>query len=82
MFQSFHQTTAWVIKYLPSYEYFIFNDVITLLDALGSIHLPDRDFLEEKYHASPGKFDNKIAARVFTSFGRKLPTIFGRAEST
>ena len=39
MFELVHQTTAWVTKFLPSAEYFTFNDVITLLDALGSIHL-------------------------------------------
>ena len=82
MFESVHQTTAWVTKYLPSAEYFTFNDVITLLDAFDSIHLSNRDFLEEKYHASRGKFDNEIAARVSASFGREFPTIFGRAESS
>ena len=82
LFESVHQTTAWVTKYLPSADYFTFNDVITLLDALGLIHLSNRDFLVEKYHASRGKFDNKIAARVIASFGRKLHIMFGRAESS
>ena len=82
MFDSVNQTTAWVSKYLPSAEYFTFNDVITLLDDLGSIHLSNRDFLEEKYLASRGKFNNEIAARVSASFGRELPIIVGRAESS
>ena len=81
MFESVHQTTAWILKYLPSLEYFTFNDVITLLDTLGSVHLSNREFLEQKYHASRGKFDNEISARVSTSFGCELLTIFGRAES-
>ena len=48
---------------------------------LGSVQFSNRDFLEEKYHASCGKFDNEIVAWVSTSFGRELPTIFGCAES-
>ena len=35
-----------------------------------------------KYYDSRGKFDNEIAARVIASFGRELPIIFGRAESS
>ena len=82
IFEYIRQTTAWVVTHLPSPEYFIFNDVIIIFDALGSIHLSNRDFLEEKYHASRGKFNNEIAARVSAFFDRELLTIFGRAEST
>ena len=81
MFEYVHQTTAWVVTHLPSSGYFTFNDVITLIDALRSIHLSNRDFLEEKHHASRGKFDNEIAGRVSASFGQEFPTIFGRVES-
>ena len=34
----------------------------TTTSTLGPIHLSNQDFLEEKYHASRGKFDNEIAA--------------------
>ena len=56
--------------------------MITLLDALGSVHLSNKDFMEEKYHASRGKFDNETAARFAASFSRELPQIFGRVESS
>ena len=72
---------VWVVKYHPSYEYFTFNDVITRLDAVGSIHSSNRDFLDEKYHALRGMFDNEVTSRVLDLFVRELPTIFGRAES-
>ena len=71
---------VWVVKYLPSYEYFTFNDVITRLDAIGSIHSSNRDFLDDKYHALHGKFDNEVTSRVSAFFVRELPTTFGRAE--
>ena len=61
-FESLRQTTAWVKVHLPSGAYFDFNNAITLLDALGSVHLSNKDFMEEKYHASRGKFDNETAA--------------------
>ena len=44
------------------------------LDALGSIHLSDVDFLQEKYNASLDKFDNKVAARVAAIFGWAKPS--------
>jgi len=43
---------------------------------LGAIHLSDADFLQEKYRASRGKFDNEVA----TSFGRELPQKIGKVE--
>ena len=55
-------------------------DMNTLLDALGSSHLSDKDFLDEKYHAQKGRFENESAACVVASFGRELPTIFGKME--
>ena len=57
-------------------------DMNTLLDALGSSHLSDKDFLDERYHAQKGRFENESAARVAASFGRELPTIFGKMESS
>ena len=67
-FESLRETTAWVKVHLPLGTYFDFNDVITLLDAPGSVHLSNKDFMEEKFHASRGKFDNETAARFATSF--------------
>ena len=73
---------AWVETNLPSAAYFVFNDVITVLDSLVSSHLSDNDFIEGEYRASRGQFDNAVAARVAASFGRELPQIFGRAETS
>ena len=40
-FESRLQTVAWVEKQLPSAAYFVFNDVIMVLDSLVSSHLSD-----------------------------------------
>ena len=51
----------------------------TLFDDLGS---SSKDFIGEKYHAQKNRFENEPAARMVTSFGRELPTIFGKKETS
>ena len=48
----------------------MFNDVIMVLDSLVSSNLSDKEFIEGKYRANRGQFDNAVAARVNSSFGR------------
>ena len=81
-FESRLQAVTWVEKNLPSTAYFIFNDVVMGLDSLVSSHLSDKEFIEGEYRASRGQFDNAVVARVADSFGRELPQIFGRAETS
>ena len=81
-FQSLSQTITWVSSNLPAGSYHVFMDLNTLLDALGSSHLADKDFIDEKYHATRGKFENESTTRVVVSFGRGLPTIFGKMDSS
>ena len=79
-FQSLSQTIAWVRQELPSNAYFVFQDVMTLLDLLGTSNLSDNDFLDGQYKATRANFVNDSAARCAASFGRELPTLFGRVE--
>ena len=81
-FESPPQTIAWVKSNLPSDSYHVFMDLNTLLDALRSSHLSDKDFIDEKYHAQKDKFENESAAKVAVSFGPELPTIFGKMETS
>ena len=60
----------------------MFNDVIMVLDSLVSSKISDKEFIEGKYRANRGQFDNAVAARVKTSFGRELTQILGRAETS
>ena len=81
-FESLRQTTAWITSNLTSGSYHVFMNVNTLLDALGSSHLYDKDFIDEKYHAQKGKFEKKSSARVTASFGKDIPTVFGKVDSS
>ena len=81
-FESLPQTITWVNSQLSSESYHVFMDMNTLLDALGSSHLSDKDSIDERYHAQKGRFENESAARVVASFGRELPTIFVKMETS
>ena len=81
-FESLPQTIAWVQSQVHSGSYHVSMDMNTLLDVLGSSHLSDKDFIDEKYHAQKGRFENESAARVAVSFGHELPTIFGKIKTS
>ena len=81
-FESLRQTTSWIISNLSSVSHHVFMDVNTLLDALDSSRLFDKNFIDEKYHAQKGKFKNETTARVAASFGRELLTVFGKVDSS
>ena len=77
-FQSLFQTVAWVRKHLPSNAYFVFQDVMMLLDLVETYNLLDNEFLDGQYKANRENLVNDFTARCATSFARELPTIFGR----
>ena len=79
-FQSLSQTIAWVRTSLPSNAYFVFQDIMTLLDLIGTSNLSDNDFLDGQYKANRANFVNASAARCAASFGRGFSTLFGRVE--
>ena len=65
---------------LPSNAYFVFQNVITLLDFNGTSNLSDGEFLDGQYKASRANYANDSAARCAASFLRELPSLFGRVE--
>ena len=79
-FQSLARTTSWVKNELSSNAYFVFQDVITLLDLIGTSNLSDGSFLDGQYKTSRANYVNDSVARCAASFGRELPTLFGRVE--
>ena len=81
-FGSFPQTTTWVRTHLLSGAYFLFMDVPILLDMVTSPNMSDKEFLDEKYQAARGRFENETVAKVAASFNREIPSIFGRVDST
>ena len=80
-FQSLPQTITWISANHSSSSYHVCMDLNTLLYVLRSSHLSDEDFTDEKYYATREKLENESAARVYVSFGRDLPTIFGNMDS-
>ena len=54
----------------------IFLNMVPLSNTSG------KEFLDEKYQASRGRFENETAVKVAASFNRELPSIFGRVDST
>ena len=79
-FQLFSQTIVWVRNHLPSNNYSFFQDVITLLDLIGTSNLTDNEFLDGQYKANRANFLNDSAARCADFFRRELPTLFGRVK--
>ena len=61
-FQSLFQPIAWVRSDLPSNYYFVFKDIMTLLDLIGTSNLSDSDFFDGQYKASRANFVNNSAA--------------------
>lgn len=80
-FESLLQTTYLVTSNLPSESYHIFMYVNNLLDAHGSSYLPDKDLIDENYHAQKGKLENENEARIAASFGKELPAVFVKVDS-
>ena len=59
-FGSLRQNTSLITSNLSSGSYHVFMDVNTLLDALSSSHLSDKDSINEKYHAQRVTFKTKV----------------------
>ena len=51
-----------------------------LLDLIWTSNLTDNEFLDGQYKSNRANFVNDSAARCVASFGRELPTLFGRVE--
>ena len=68
---------------LPLGTYNLFQDSPTLLDYFSESHLFIKEFLNKNYHASrDDHFNNSSEARDSASFARKLPSIFGKVDSS
>ena len=55
---------------------------MTFLDLIGTSNLIDNEFIGGKYKVNRANFVNDSAARRDASFGRELPTVFGRLEQS
>jgi hypothetical protein len=78
-FRSRVDVLAFVEEHVPSNCYYLFHDVVTLMEALTTSHVEHKDVLEEWYRSTKVGV-NEASARHMASFRLILPTVFGRSS--
>jgi hypothetical protein len=78
-FQSRVDVALFVESHVPSNSFYLFHDVVTLLEALTISHVEHKDVLDEWYRSSKVGV-NEASARHMASFRLILPTVFGRVK--
>jgi hypothetical protein len=68
-----------VENHVPSKSFYLFHDVVTLLEALTTLHVERKDVLDKWYRSSKVGV-NEASARHMASFRLILPTMFGRVK--
>ena len=76
--QSLSQTFAWFRSHLPSNAYFVFQDVMTLLNLIGASNLTDNKFLDGYYKVNRANFVNDSTTQYAASFRRELTFVIIR----
>jgi hypothetical protein len=64
---------------VPSNCFYLFHDVVTLMEAMTTSHVECKDVLEEWYRSTKVGV-NEASARHMESFRLILPTVFGRMK--
>ena len=78
-FRSRLDVLAFVEEHVPSNCFYLFHDVVTLMEALTTSHVERKDVLEEWYRSTKVGV-NEASARHMASFRLILPTVFGRMK--
>jgi hypothetical protein len=68
-----------VEEYVPANCFYLFHDVVTLLESLTTSHVERKDVLQEWYQSAKVGV-NEASARHMASFRLVLPTVFGRTK--
>jgi hypothetical protein len=79
LFQSRTDVLLFVENHVPSNSFFLFHDVVTLMESLMTSHIERRDVLQEWYQSAKVGV-NEASARHMASFRLVLPTVFGRTK--
>jgi len=79
LFQSRTDVLLFVENHVPSNSFFLFHDVVTLMESLMTSHVERRDVLQEWYQSAKVGV-NEASARHMASFRLVLPTVFGRTK--
>jgi len=78
-FQSRVDVLVFVEKHIPSNGFYLFHDVVTLMESLMTSHVERRDVLQEWYQSTKVGV-KEASARHMASFRLVLPTVFGRTK--
>jgi len=78
-FRSRLDVLTFVEEHVPSNCFYLFHDVVTLMEALTTSHVERKDVLEEWYRSTKVRV-NEASARHMASFRLILPTVFGRVK--
>jgi len=78
-FQSRVDVLAFIEDHVPSNRFYLFHDVVTLMESLTTSHVERKDVLQEWYQSAKVGV-NESSARHMASFRLVLPTVFGRSK--
>ena len=78
-FQSRMDVQVFVETHVPSNCFYLFHDVVTLMESLTTSHVERKDVLQEWYQSVKVGI-NEASARHMASFRLVLPTVFGRTK--
>jgi len=78
-FQSRMDVQVFVETHVPSNCFYLFHDVVTLMELLTTSHVERKDVLQEWYQSVKVGI-NEASARHMASFRLVLPTVFGRTK--
>jgi len=78
-FQTRVDVHSFVESNVPSNCFYLFHDVVTLLESLTTSHVERKDVLQEWYQSAKVGV-NEASARHMASFRLVLPTVFGRTK--
>lgn len=79
-FLSYPDTLAYVIKNVPPNIYFLFHDVMTLLESIAEAYTSKAEVLMEMQAGKKVGFANEAEAIIVASFKTLMPTVFSRSK--
>ena len=79
-FLSYPDTLAYVIKNVPPNIYFLFHDVMTLLESMAEAYTSKSEVLLEMQAGKKVGFANEAEAIIVASFKTLMPTVFSKSK--
>ena len=80
IFLLYPDTLAYVVKNVPPNIYFVFHDVMTLLESIAEAYTSKSDVLMEMQAGKKVGFANEAEAIIVASFKTLMPTVFSKTK--